>query len=614
MHELTALRIARARRESREAARPSAQSVDGEPPVGAGHLKELSLVSQAMAVYSGNSDTEHLQVMKELWEESNDAFLRSVCSSAGRTNASRRTLPAVAGANAEARAAAERLSKDRLCVARDTRAWAVNAESNEEAVAAFGVSPSQRPCALLRDGRKPATAGGAVHSRHPPPPPQQQPHPPQQPSLQQPAADPPPACGGGGPELDEEQPTKPSSFRLASTMVPKTAEQKGGSNVKGTPNTGGVKRSILGKRAAGGPEEKPAEKATREWSEDWLRIADAEQLERIVPALEATIHRGGADEVKRSDIAGLKFVKSQIEEVLILPQLHPQLFASPLTRPARGLLLFGPPGTGKTMVARWIAAECGATFFSVHASTVMSKWVGEAEKTVKALFQLARERQPSVIFVDEIDSLLNKRKEADNEGSRRVKNEFLTSIEGADTAAEEKVLLIGATNLPWELDPAALRRLQKRLYVPLPCKAARISLLRRQLAKHSKAQGLQDGLSSQDLDAIAGRTDGYSGSDLHALLQEAAMRPVREARTALGNLRKCAATSPAPGGASGSAPAPRNIELTDLEAALQRVTPSFNASEAVHHHQFNEEFGTFRGAEALVDAEDSAYEDEDTAI
>jgi len=571
MHELTALRMERARREARSAKGGQPTHAEGSAD-STQQLKELSLASQAMAMERGAGDMEHLQVMKELWEESNDAFLRAVCSTT-KPAAPRRTVPVLAGAAAEARAAAERLSKDRLCVARDTRGWECNAESNEEASAAFGVSPNQRPCTLLRDGRKPATAGAATHTM-------------------------------GQPE--EEQPNKPNSFQLASSLMPKTSEPKGSSG-KETPTMAGVKKSILGKRSAAN-EEKQAEKSGREWNEDWLRIADAEQLERIVPALEATIHRAGADEVKRSDIAGLKFVKSQIEEVLILPQLHPQLFASPLTRPARGLLLFGPPGTGKTMVARWIAAECGATFFSVHASTVMSKWVGEAEKTVKALFQLARERQPSVIFVDEIDSLLNKRKEADNEGSRRVKNEFLTSIEGADTAADEKVLLIGATNMPWELDPAALRRLQKRLYVPLPCKAARISLLRCQLAKHSKAQRLQAGLSVADLDAVARRTEGFSGSDLHVLLQEAAMRPVREARNALGNLRKCAAGS-SPGGAT--APAPRNIELTDLEAALQRVTPSFNASEAVHHHQFNEEFGTFRGAEALVDAEDSASDDVD---
>ena len=131
----------------------------------------------------------------------------------------------------------------------------------------------------------------------------------------------------------------------------------------------------------------------REWNDAWLRIADPDQLERIVPALEATIHHTDtADAVRKEDIAGLNFVKAQIEEVLILPRLHPELFLSALTKPARGLLLFGPPGTGKTLLAKWIAAECGATFFNVNASTVMSKWIGEAEKTVKALFQLAADR------------------------------------------------------------------------------------------------------------------------------------------------------------------------------------------------------------------------------
>lgn len=349
-------------------------------------------------------------------------------------------------------------------------------------------------------------------------------------------------------------------------------------------------------------------KEGREWSEDWLRIADAEQLEKIVPALEATISRGDDQNAPcRRDIAGLEFVKAQIEEVLILPRLHPELFASALTRPARGLLLFGPPGTGKTMLARWIAAECGATFFSIHASSVLSKWIGEAEKTVKALFQLARDRQPSVIFVDEVDSLLSKRRDADNESSRRVKNEFLTSLEGADTAAEDKILMVGATNMPWELDAAALRRLPKRLYVPLPGKGARRMLLRQQLEKHHRAQGLEGTMSREDLERVVAATEGFSGSDLQSLLREAAMGPVREARAALGSLKRRA---------SGQAPqrpstiAPRNINSKDFESALERVRISFKPEEADLHKTFNEEHGTCHGEEAMQDNDAEAEEAE----
>jgi len=285
--------------------------------------------------------------------------------------------------------------------------------------------------------------------------------------------------------------------------------------------------------------------------------------------------------------------------VLILPQLHPEFFASALTRPARGLLLFGPPGTGKTLLARWIASECGATFFNVNASSVLSKWIGEAEKTVKALFQLAAERQPSVIFIDEIDSLLSQRRDADNESSRRVKNEFLTSLEGADTASEEKVLLVGATNMPWEVDIAALRRLPKRLYVPLPGRGARQALLERQLTKHNEKTKLASVLGPSDIGAVATRTEGYSGSDLQTLLREAAMGPVREATAACRNIRK--RMEP---GASTLAAAPRNINMQDFEYALRMVKPGFNSDQAAKHKEFNEEHGTCRGEDVMHDSEE----------
>lgn len=438
---------------------------------------------------------------------------------------------------------------------------------------------------------------------------------------------------GGKSDSSDVMPKPPvgNSFRTASQLVPPKPPAPEPQNTQG-PGTGpdfdAVSRSILSKKANhnGGTSQQKGQnnaqakgtgdddKEPRKWSDAWLRIGDPEQLEKIVPALEATIHRASeGDTITRNDIAGLSFIKSQIEEVLILPQLHPQLFASALTRPARGLLLFGPPGTGKTLLARWIAAECGATFFSVNASSVMSKWIGEAEKTVKALFQLATDRQPSVIFIDEIDSLLSQRKDGDNESSRRVKNEFLTSLEGADTASEDKVLLIGATNMPWELDHAALRRLPKRLYVPLPGLAARRNLLNRQLNKHNSSHGLDGALKCTDITAIVDRTDGFSGSDLQALLHEAAMGPVREASAAItAGLRKRSSS----GASIASSPiAPRNIQMQDFECALKRVKPSFTPDQAIKHQEFNDEHGTCRGEDAMHDNDDDESIDEgDEAI
>jgi len=147
-------------------------------------------------------------------------------------------------------------------------------------------------------------------------------------------------------------------------------------------------------------------------------------------------------------------------------------------QPSKGLLLFGPPGTGKTLIGKAIATESGATFFSISASSLMSKWIGEAEKMVRALFTVARGHLPSVIFIDEIDSLLSSRSEGEQDCSRRVKTEFLIQLDGAATNPNDRLLVIGATNRPQELDEAARRRMQKRLYIPLPDGSARKTMLR----------------------------------------------------------------------------------------------------------------------------------------
>ncbi len=180
--------------------------------------------------------------------------------------------------------------------------------------------------------------------------------------------------------------------------------------------------------------------------------------------------------VKWDDIAGLDFAKNTIKEIIIWPLLRPDIFKG-IRRPPKGLLLFGPPGTGKTMIAKAIASEAKAKFFNISASSLTSKWIGESEKLARCLFALASFHQPSVIFIDEIDSILSARQENENESSRRLKTEFLVQLDGAGTNQSDAILIIGATNRPQEIDDAVIRRMTKRLYIPLPNHKSRKELI-----------------------------------------------------------------------------------------------------------------------------------------
>ena len=211
--------------------------------------------------------------------------------------------------------------------------------------------------------------------------------------------------------------------------------------------------------------------------------------------------------------------------MVVLPTLRPELFTG-LREPAKGLLMFGPPGNGKTLLARALAAEASSNLINISSSSLTSKWLGEGEKLVKALFSVARHIQPTIIFIDEIDALLSERRSGEHEGVRRIKTEFLLQFEGMTTGSGERIVVVAATNRPQELDDAALRRFTKRVYVRMPDVETRTKLITQLLTKQGSP------LTSKEISRVVGMTEGYTCSDITNLARDAALAPVREFSTA----------------------------------------------------------------------------------
>ena len=319
-------------------------------------------------------------------------------------------------------------------------------------------------------------------------------------------------------------------------------------------------------------------------SEDILKL-DREIVERVVSEI---LDRH--ESVDWESIAGLEHPKAAVQELAVWPMMNPELFVGARAVP-KGLLLFGPPGTGKTLIGRAVASQCGATFFSISASSLTSKWIGEGEKMVRALFAVARHLSPAVIFVDEIDSLLSARKsDGEHESSRRMKTEFLVQMDGLGGGENDRLLLIGATNRPQELDDGARRRMPKQLYIPLPCAAARRDMILRTL---SVGKGVAHSLTDADLDMICEKTEGYSGSDMKHLIQEAARAPVRETFQKVKDV---------PGPVSPSSLRP--IVLADVRRAAKQVRPSVTRADVIFHEEWNKQHGALT-AGADVDDDES---------
>ena len=280
--------------------------------------------------------------------------------------------------------------------------------------------------------------------------------------------------------------------------------------------------------------------------------------------------------VSWDDIAGLDFAKKTIKEIIIWPLLRPDLFNG-IRRPPKGLLLFGPPGTGKTMIAKAIASQSKSQFFNISASSLLSKWIGESEKLVRTLFTLASLNQPSVIFIDEIDSILTSRSENENESSRRIKTEFLVQLDGAGTNIDDRILIIGATNRPQEIDDAFVRRLSKRLYIPLPNKVSRKMLIETVIEKEKK-MGNKYNVNNDEIDIIVNKTKGYSGSDLINVCKEAAMMPIR-------NIDDICNFQPGE---------LREVNYHDFEESLNNVKKSVSEKTIEQYVLWNKEFGSFQ--------------------
>ncbi|KAI6357798.1 Vacuolar protein sorting-associated protein 4 [Pyricularia grisea] len=303
--------------------------------------------------------------------------------------------------------------------------------------------------------------------------------------------------------------------------------------------------------------------------------------------------------VKWEDVAGLEAAKESLKEAVLLPIKFPQFFSGK-RKPWRGILLYGPPGTGKSYLAKAVATEAKSTFFSVSSSDLVSKWMGESERLVKQLFAMARENKPSIIFIDEVDALCGARGEGESEASRRIKTEMLVQMDGVGKDSEG-VLVLGATNIPWQLDSAIRRRFQRRVHISLPDLAARTTMFKLAVGTTPSS------LTNEDYRELAKLAEGYSGSDISNVVNDALMEPVRKMQMAThfkkvmhDDVEKYTACSPGD---------PEAIEMTlwqlegkqlveplvtykDMERAIKGTRPTVSQDDLKKNAEWTEEFGS----------------------
>ncbi|XP_032592864.1 katanin p60 ATPase-containing subunit A1 isoform X2 [Drosophila grimshawi] len=282
--------------------------------------------------------------------------------------------------------------------------------------------------------------------------------------------------------------------------------------------------------------------------------------------------------IKWTDVAGLNEAKTILQEAVVLPIIMPEFFKG-IRRPWRGVLMVGPPGTGKTMLAKAVATECGTTFFNVSSSTLTSKYRGESEKLVRLLFEMARFYAPSTIFIDEIDALCASRgSDSEHEASRRFKAELLIQMDGLNASLQDEkvIMVLAATNHPWDIDEAFRRRFEKRIYIPLPNDETRSALLELCLKDVSLSSDLNTRMIGDEL-------QGYSGSDISNVCRDASMMAMRRlisGRTPqqIKQIRREDADQP--------------ITLQDFLDAQQRTKKSVSADDVARFEKWMEEYGS----------------------
>ncbi|KAJ9505934.1 hypothetical protein QJQ45_017013 [Haematococcus lacustris] len=319
------------------------------------------------------------------------------------------------------------------------------------------------------------------------------------------------------------------------------------------------------------------------------------------------------------DVAGLEGAKEALKEAVILPVKFPQFFTGK-RKPWSGILLYGPPGTGKSYLAKAVATEADSTFFSISSQDLVSKWLGESEKLVSQLFNLARENSPSIIFIDEVDSLCSSRGDNESEAARRIKTQLMVEMQGVGSN-NTKVLVLAATNLPYNLDQAIRRRFDKRIYIPLPEDSARAHMFKIHLGDTPNS------LTEADYTELGRRTEGFSGSDVSVVVKDVLMQPIRMLREAthfkqvqVAGQGKCGAggavlsglflygvmwvpCAPSDPGAKelslqyfadnnlADKVVPPSISMRDFEKVLQRARPTVSKSDLTIFERFTSEFG-----------------------